>query len=185
MQHDHFIAGVRSGSLYSGHALVESFFDKPCKKLWRYESNGVLIRSTVEPDPQGSAMITRDVCYAKEVGEMFNFKLVALPIRTITVDTETKKQKRITCMPWDNQSLKLWVYSRCAASGFMPLELGVYAAWATIDRKGIHWQKALASYEGRLKVTDLEAFNRTLTEGMSGSDKAFGCSLLTISPITK
>ena len=180
MRHDYFIAGVRTGDLYSGHTLVESFFDKPCSKLWRYESNGILIRSSTAPKPEGSAMVTRDICYPTESGQTFLFTLTTIPARR-----KQETQKSRTPLPWDAAAIKRWFYERCTKNGFIPMNLAVDAIWTVIERKDIRWQRALATYTGRLKVLDLKLFTTALNEGMTGSDRAFGCSLLTISPLNK
>ncbi|MEU6404053.1 type I-E CRISPR-associated protein Cas6/Cse3/CasE [Streptomyces sp. NPDC046985] len=39
-----------------------------------------------------------------------------------------------------------------------------------------------ATFDGRLRVTDLAAFRRTLTHGM-GKSKAYGCGLMTLAPV--
>ncbi|MCS0601592.1 type I-E CRISPR-associated protein Cas6/Cse3/CasE [Streptomyces sp. LP11] len=39
-----------------------------------------------------------------------------------------------------------------------------------------------ATFDGRLRITDLAAFRRTLTHGM-GKSKAYGCGLMTLAPV--
>ncbi|NKI40892.1 type I-E CRISPR-associated protein Cas6/Cse3/CasE [Streptomyces physcomitrii] len=39
-----------------------------------------------------------------------------------------------------------------------------------------------ATFDGRLRITDLTAFRRTLTHGM-GKSKAYGCGLMTLAPV--
>ena len=45
-------------------------------------------------------------------------------------------------------------------------------------------QLSLTSYEGLLKITDVELFKQALAEGI-GREKAFGCGLLTVMPPVK
>jgi CRISPR system Cascade subunit CasE len=39
-----------------------------------------------------------------------------------------------------------------------------------------------ATFDGRLRITDLDAFRRTLTQGL-GKAKAYGCGLMTLAPV--
>lgn len=50
-------------------------------------------------------------------------------------------------------------------------------AWAAPDVR-----LTRATFDGRLRITDLAAFRRTLTHGL-GKGKAYGCGLMTLTPV--
>lgn len=175
--HDYFVPSITHGSLRSGHAVVESWFSDPIRKLWRYESNGIRVRSPIAPNVPGSAIVKTEIYYPA-ANEEVRFKLTTMPLFRLR---QTGKRK--TPLPHDEAGLKLWFYDRAVRNGFVPTDLHTRATWTLFSRDEALWQRALAEYFGRIRILDAELFATTLKNGMSGSDRAFGCSLITTQPV--
>ena len=130
-----------------------------------------------------------------QVGQIFRFRLTANPTYAVAQPGE-KRSKIYPHITVDQQ--KKWLLDRSERLGFefleqetdiddgneqLTLEI-VERNWEVLRRKSGQRTIKLSSvsFEGFLKVTDLEKFKIALTEGI-GREKAFGMGLLTVIPM--
>ncbi|NDL56606.1 type I-E CRISPR-associated protein Cas6/Cse3/CasE [Phytoactinopolyspora mesophila] len=125
-----------------------------------------------------------------EVGKRFQFRLTANPVRSGRRDgwKETKPLGHVTA-----RQQEAWLLDRAERLGFqvVPSSVGagdgvaepdvavVDRSVRRFDRKGAQVTLAMATFQGQLEVSDVEALRHTLTHGV-GRAKAYGCGLLTL-----
>ena len=178
--------------------------------LYRVESGdgaaAVLIQSNLEPDwsriPDGylrdshPAVKRIDPLYAAIAeGQRLLFRLRANPTRRIrdrdTTQEERWRGKRVEIRREEDQLA--WLRRKGEQSGFAPLAIRAQQSIADVRATGIgdhvigrHNSSRLTfasvTFEGRLRVTNPEAFRQALLQGI-GSGKAFGFGLLSIAPV--
>ena len=73
-----------------------------------------------------------------------------------------------------------WLERRSARSGFEVLTVNVTARRVKIDKGGRGFMMDRSDFTGILRVTDPEAFTRTLAVGIGGPGKAFGHGMLVV-----
>ncbi|MDX6740994.1 type I-E CRISPR-associated protein Cas6/Cse3/CasE [Actinocorallia sp. A-T 12471] len=158
------------------------------------------------PDADGQGWSTfgyADFLAALAEGDTWAFRLTANPIHHIRregdpVGTPTKRTAHVT--PAHQMR---WLLQRQEACGFeivrKPTDKGVTEegdAYELVvrDHNRLQFGKSLspdgkddvrfvrATFEGRLRITDLPSFHRTLTHGL-GKQKAYGCGLMTLAPV--
>jgi CRISPR system Cascade subunit CasE len=136
-------------------------------------------------------------------GDAWAFRLTANPIHYIRrdqdkPDTPTKRTAHIT----PHHQMR-WLLERQERAGFEIVqkptdqqltEHGDTHELVVHNRQPLRFTRRSESrskddvrftrvtFEGRLKITDLTAFRRTLTHGL-GKAKAYGCGLMTLAPI--
>lgn len=125
-------------------------------------------------------------------GQVLHFRLRANPTKKI--DTKTRPNgaksngKRIPLRNED--ALIAWLWRKAEQGGFAPAEdprTSVRVAReedVKADRGGKKGTMTFGSvlFEGRLRITDAEAFRETLRAGL-GPGKAFGFGLLSVAPV--
>ncbi|WP_318767453.1 type I-E CRISPR-associated protein Cas6/Cse3/CasE [Lactiplantibacillus carotarum] len=127
-------------------------------------------------------------------GQTMRFRLTANP--SYTAVTPGAKQGRIYPHITVEQQRK-WLIDRAEKAGFKLIETDpasnepsltfdiVNRDWAMLQRRrsrgGRGVRLSRVTFEGLLRITDLEAFKRLLTEGI-GREKAFGMGLMTVIP---
>lgn len=167
----------------------------------------ILLQSTEQPDwsrlPDGylreSATPAKrvDPLYAAiTAGQHLLFRLRANPTRRIsdrnTTQGERWRGKRVELRREEDQYA--WLRRKGEQSGFIPLALRAHPALPDVRATAIgahvigrhpagRLTLASVTFEGRLRVTDPDAFRQALWQGV-GSGKAFGFGLLSIAPIT-
>lgn len=178
--------------------------------LYRLEagdgSAAVLVQSSLEPDwsrlPDKYLLDSHptvkriDPLYAAIAeGQRLLFRLRANPTRRIR-DHDTTQEER-----WRGKRVEIrreadqfaWLRRKGEQSGFVPLAIRAQPSIADVRATGIgdhvigrHNSSRLTfasvTFEGRLRITDPEAFRQALIQGI-GSGKAFGFGLLSIAPV--
>lgn len=136
-------------------------------------------------------------------GDVWAFRLTANPVHYIRKETDpagarTKRTAHIT--PRHQIG---WLLKRQERAGFEVttkspdrrlLPEGDEHEVIVLDRTPLRFGKSESerrhdvrltqvTFAGRLRITDLEAFHRTLTHGL-GKARAYGCGLMTLAPVT-
>jgi CRISPR system Cascade subunit CasE len=127
-------------------------------------------------------------------GSKWSFRLTANPVHQIRRKDGEPTKRTAHIVP--RYQLE-WLVKRQETSGFRILEKPADARLTehgdelqviVRDQRSIDFQKRgengrvtikTATYDGRLEVTDVDAFRRTLTGGL-GKAKAYGCGLMTL-----
>lgn len=167
----------------------------------------ILLQSTEQPDwsrlpdgylrePATPAKRIDPLYAAIAVGQHLLFRLRANPTRRISDRNATQEQrwrgKRVELRREEDQSA--WLHRKGEQSGFIPLALRTHPAVPDVRATAIgahvigrhpagRLTLASVTFEGRLRVTDPDAFRQALWQGI-GSGKAFGFGLLSIAPVS-
>ncbi|WP_282795515.1 type I-E CRISPR-associated protein Cas6/Cse3/CasE [Streptomyces sp. CC224B] len=163
-------------------------------------------------EPGWSTFAYGEFLNALDVGDVWSFRLTANPVHNIRKPEDaprsrTKRTAHVTPAHQIN-----WLLQRQEQAGFEVLrtpperrltegghehEVVVHDRFPMQFRKGGSQspvggssgadrarpvQFTRVTYDGRLRITDLEAFRRTLTHGL-GKAKAYGCGLMTLAPV--
>ncbi|MGK4584407.1 type I-E CRISPR-associated protein Cas6/Cse3/CasE [Kitasatospora sp. HPMI-4] len=134
-------------------------------------------------------------------GSTWSFRLTANPVHSIR-RKEGEPTKRTAHLTHRHQAQ--WLLGRQEKGGFSIIEKtpdrqllpqGDEHELIVRDQRGLDFTKTeqpggpgrrvtlvTATYDGRLRVTDPDAFRRTLTAGL-GKAKAYGCGLMTLAPV--
>ena len=199
------------GSPHVLHAAVLASFPDPSatdsgRVLWRLDRAQnlakLIVVSPAQPDfthlaeqagwPTLSDSWT-SVSYSKvldrlEQGQEYRFRLTANPTHSPPPGASEKRGKVYGHVTVARQ--EQWLLSRQERCGFavLPDSGGEELQLLVRDRTTISFSRRetrvtlrVASYEGVLRVTDPDAFVRTLCGGI-GRAKGYGCGLLTIAP---
>ncbi|CAJ1228088.1 type I-E CRISPR-associated protein Cas6/Cse3/CasE [Levilactobacillus zymae] len=130
-----------------------------------------------------------------QVGQVLRFKLTANP--THRVPQAGHKTGKVYPHVTAAQQ-RQWLIKRAESAGFQLLKLPaddyfeepdydfkiINRDWPILFRKPGHGHRVKLSrvtFEGMLKINDLDAFKHTLTQGI-GREKAFGMGLMTVVP---
>ncbi|MGX6427858.1 type I-E CRISPR-associated protein Cas6/Cse3/CasE [Levilactobacillus yonginensis] len=129
-----------------------------------------------------------------EVGQVLQFRLTANPTRTVSEPGQSQGRvfPHITLENQQN-----WLIDRAEKSGFQLIKQTtvngpdgeptwafkiVGREWPVLHRKaGKSPRLSRVTFEGLLRVSDVERFKQTLTKGI-GREKAFGMGLMTVIP---
>ena len=187
------------------HGAIESCFrDDRKRKLWRLDKLGdeiyVIILSEEKPDlslfcaqfsPSGSIWESKNYTPFLESLEndtIWRFRLTSCP--TICFPSKTKeeantdKRERGKVRPHLTiEHQKQWLINRSEKHGFKLFSNG----FDIVQSKLQHFYKrdrhnitlSSVTYEGVLSITDVEAFRKSLIDGI-GRGKAYGMGLMTI-----
>lgn len=132
------------------------------------------VRSSIEEIKDYDTFLNRIT--AKSI---WRFRLVANP--TKAVKKENGRGKRVAHVTPEHQ--KQWLIRQAENHGFQVLDENLMimdSTWMMFNKRGERMVRALAvTYEGILKVTDVEKFKSALVDGI-GREKAYGMGLLTI-----
>lgn len=190
------------------HGWVEDSFleennkENRSRKLWRIdklgEKNYLLILSENEPDfeklekygveKSGTSKNYDDFLDSLEEGMRAKFRIKLNTVRAYKDKENPTKRGRI--LPVPNEKLNEFLIEKATRNGF-EVSQGEFEI-SKIDKEYfMHIDKdetkkskkdiVSATYEGVLKITDLDKFKKALTKGI-GKKKAYGCGLLTIIP---
>ncbi len=180
------------------HAAVESSFadSDQTRKLWRldyYQGQPyLLLLSQNKPDFAG---LIAQFGYADMPGEMrdyqkvldilqngqqYRFRLCANPVYSVK-QGDGERGKVVPHITIDQQ--EAWLERKSERGGFTLNEF-------TIMQRGIkkftrqhkYVTLSMATYEGVLKIKDVELFRTTLLQGI-GRAKSYGCGLLTLAKL--
>jgi CRISPR system Cascade subunit CasE len=189
-------------------AVLSSFADaSPAtnggpRTLWRVDSQGnnqvLYLVSPTEPDlthlveqagwPTTETWQTRaygGFLASLETGQQWAFRLTANPVRNGRLPHRPDTQ-RVGHVTVDQQ--QQWLLTRAPKAGFaIPTvtdtgepDLTVHQRQThSFQRNGSRVTLRVATYDGRLKVTDADALRTVLINGF-GHAKAYGCGLLTL-----
>lgn len=182
--------------------------NKRLRHLWRIDQlagkSYLLVLSETSPDKDeltrygvpGTAMIKPyDKFLSKlEAGQLMQFRLTANPSHTVSKPGE--RQGKIFPHVTVAQQRK-WLADRAKKAGFQLVERSqrvqfepqdnqafdvVGRDWPVLYRKGGRRVRlSKVTFEGFLKVEDVDKFRQTLTHGI-GREKAFGMGLMTVIP---
>ncbi|AYY12435.1 type I-E CRISPR-associated protein Cas6/Cse3/CasE [Actinobacteria bacterium YIM 96077] len=144
-----------------------------------------------------------DLLDSLQVGKQWHFRLTANPVHSGRREdwTDTKPLPHVTVKQQEK-----WLLDRASRLGFrvLPTRFGPAdgAAGAEPDvaeaepdvavvdrsirrfkRRGTQVTVAMATFQGKLEITDVDAMRHTLTHGV-GRAKAYGCGLLTLARLT-
>lgn len=118
-----------------------------------------------------------------ENGQEWRFRLTANPVHSVnTGDGRGKVMAHVTV-----EQQKRWLLDRAASHGFA-IPVGIDGDPAlqiterhvrTFDRNGSRVTISMATFEGRLDVTDADSLRRSMLCGI-GRAKAYGCGMLTL-----
>lgn len=168
------------------------------RHLWRIDSLNnkkyLLVLSDTKPDltrlaEYGVPHTAMTKAYdnfleAIQTGQNMHFRLTANP--THAVPQPNQKRSRIT--PYLNiEQQRQWLLQRTHKLGFQIVHEDfdfdvVGKDWPQLQRKGGQKLRLLqVTYEGVLKVEDVQTFRQTLVKGI-GREKAFGMGLMTVIP---
>lgn len=188
-----------SPNLFHG-AIEAAFPGERTRKLWRIDKIGhhyyLLLLS--EKEPKLENMVMQFGLSEKESGwetkdyqilldkiknkTVWRFRLVANPTKSFANESGKRGSIHAHTTPYYQ---KKWLIDRCERNGFLVKEDEFTVLESKWQRfyKGTERKKPVillaVSYEGVLRVTDVEKFQKVLLEGM-GRGKAFGMGLLTI-----
>lgn len=186
------------------HGAVErGFAENRQRSLWRIDWVGhtcyLLVLSSEKPNfshiveqfgyPDSERQwLTKEYAPLLErlqLGQIWQFRLRANPVRSSSdkKDAESGRGKVFAHITPEQQ--RQWLLKRASACGFILEE-------HTFDVVDTQWKKfrkgkdrsheitlRTATFEGILKISDLEKFKKSLLSGV-GRAKAYGCGLLTI-----
>lgn len=195
-------------SPHAMHAAVLSSFALPTsanggrRTLWRLDGAGydqtLYIVSPAEPDlthlveqvgwPTTETWQTRDYTdflNCLKAGQQWAFRLTANPVRNgrLPHHPDTRRVGHVTV-----EQQREWLLARTARAGFcVPTVVDSGDPDVIVHRRqtysflrdGRRVTLRVATYDGRLEVTDPDALRTTLTSGL-GHAKAYGCGLLTL-----
>jgi CRISPR system Cascade subunit CasE len=176
----------------------EIFSKKRSRKLWRLdELHGktyLLLTSKSRPDTAaleqygvvGTAECKDYDSFLEKIkeGDIYRFKITLNPVHSVSENTS--ERGRVYPEITAEKQLQ-YLEKRAGKHGFMLLPNQYEITCRRyVPLKKIH-QKTVrlcqVSYEGILKVTNLTAFRDALTMGI-GKEKAYGCGLMTVIPIS-
>lgn len=184
------------------HWIEESFPEeinqgRRSRKLWRIDflqgSPYLLLVSADKPDPgllesygvQGSVE-TKDynrLLDTLKEGDSLRFRVKLNPIKSLSNGKSSGKRGRIIPLVTDEQQ-RDFLIERSDKNGFSLKRdefIIVNKNFEILKKRGKELKIVSASYEGILKITDLEQFKEALVNGF-GKKKAYGFGLLTVIP---
>lgn len=164
MLFDHIIPKPNGINSYAVHQLLEQMTNGG-RALHVVNDDHIVVRSE-NAELTGTATPVRDI---KE-GDVISFQLRA------SCGKKTRGKHKYFA-PKDWRSRKEWLERR--ANGFELVACHVSSEPEKIE-KGKGFSMDRTDFTGVLKVTDLEAFNTALKEGVSTPGKAYGRGLLII-----
>ena len=181
------------------HGAIEASFccdeGRRLRKLWRVDKlNGkiyLLLLSDQKPDLSnfvnqfGNPLVKSEIkdynILLRRITDqsIWHFRLVANP--TKCMKCQNGRGKRVAHVTAVHQIE--WLNRQAEKHGFIVMEDAVQvkeSTWLMFNKRGERMVRALAvTYEGVLRVNDVEKFKKTLIEGI-GREKAYGMGLLTI-----
>lgn len=186
---------LASPNIFHG-AVEEAFLEKQDRNLWRIdtlmEQTYLLILSSVQPNLNSIADQFGKECNCGETKDyeillnriqkdsLWHFRLSANPTHCVK-----KKGGRGKVVAHTTGKYQLeWILNQAEKKGFqiIPDTIQIKESKWLIFRKKNETQKVRimeVTYEGVLRINDLEVFKQTLVNGI-GREKAYGMGLLTI-----
>lgn len=177
-------------------AVEEAFSEKQQRNLWRIDTvrgkTYLLILSKEKPNLAYIAAQFGNVEFPGETkeydrlltrieeGSVWRFRLVANPVRSVNKGAGRGK---VTAHTAEKFQLE-WLHRKAEKGGFRIVPDSVCiteAGWKIFRKQKEKKEVRLLSvtFEGKLKVEDVEIFRDTLLQGI-GREKAYGMGLLTI-----
>lgn len=120
-----------------------------------------------------------------KIGQILQFRLTANPTRAVSVEGQRGQVRpQVTVSQQED-----WLNRRAVRAGFIVSETSAGKDFRIVARDypvlrrehGKQIRLSRVTFEGHLKITDLELFKTTLTTGL-GREKAYGMGLLTVIP---
>ena len=180
------------------HGAVEAAFccttENRSRNLWRLDKLAgkiyLLILSKEKPDLYGIVRqfgTPGSLCETKEYDALLNrvteqsvwrFRVVANPTKCIRDEDGRRKRIAHTTLKYQMK----WFVEQGEKHGFQIMEDKLQimeSTWLMFNKQNERMVRAFAvTYEGILKVNDVEKFKEILTEGL-GREKAYGMGLMT------
>lgn len=187
------------------HSWVENSFPKEIqnktrsRKLWRIDKfQGKLFLIIVSDSKPDKTLLekygVKDSYQSKEYdpfleklkeGQTLRFKTTLNPVHSVSTGKSSGKRGSVYPMVTIIQKMD-FLKSRAESNGFSLTDNDFYVTDSVNDvlkKKDLkHERISKVTYEGILKITNLELFKKALTTGI-GKKKAYGCGLLTVIPI--
>lgn len=183
------------------HSWVEHCFPdemqrgERSRKLWRIDklqgNYYLLIVSKSRPDEEvmseygvaDTVMIKSYDAFLSQLSEGMRarFKVTLNPVMSKFIDGETRGQV-LPHVTIDQQ--RRFLLDRAEKNGFTLNEddfTVTHREFVPLKKGSNAVKVSKVTYEGMLTITDIEQFNKTLTQGF-GKKKAYGCGLMTIIP---
>jgi CRISPR system Cascade subunit CasE len=123
-------------------------------------------------------------------GDQWAFRLKANPVSSRRKNDDAKRSQRFGHVTVAQQTQ--WLLDRAERNGFtIPLGVHDEPDVAVHGRENLKFDRrdqsvtlSTAVFEGRLQITDVEVFRRSLVQGI-GPAKGYGCGLLTLAPVRR
>lgn len=181
-------------------ASFPSFSDSPGRVMWRVDRLGsatyIIVQSDIKPDfshildqfgrpaaDAGWETVDYDSFLSKlENGQIWRFRLKANPTHSLP-SNEGHRGKVVAHVTEAHQMS--WLLSKAEKLGFSILDDNIiirHRGTSTFDHNGGKITLVTATFEGILKIEDIELFRSCMVDGI-GRGKAYGCGLLTLARI--
>ncbi|MFB0918615.1 MAG: type I-E CRISPR-associated protein Cas6/Cse3/CasE [Clostridiaceae bacterium] len=188
------------------HAWVENSFPEEIqnkirsRKLWRIDKfQGkmfLLIVSDSKPEKSFLEKYgVKDSSQSKEYepileklreGQILRFKTTLNPVHSVSTGKDSGKRGSVYPMVTIGQKME-FLKNRAELNGFSLEDNDFYISDSVTDvlkKRDLKQERiSKVTYEGTLRITDLELFKKALITGI-GKKKAYGCGLLTVIPIS-
>lgn len=177
-------------------AVEEAFSEKQQRNLWRIDTmqgkTYLLILSKERPnltyiatqfgnvDSPGETKEYDRLLARIQEGSVWRFRLVANPVRSVS---QSEGRGKVTAHTAEKFQLE-WLHRKAEKGGFCILPDSVCITeckWKIFRKQKEKREVRLlsVSFEGKLRVADVELFKNTLLQGI-GREKAYGMGLLTV-----
>lgn len=177
-------------------AVEEAFSEKQNRNLWRIDTvqgkTYLLILSKERPNlayiaaqfgnvkSPGETKEYDGLLTRIEEGSVWRFRLVANPVRSVS---QGEGRGKVTAHTAEKFQLE-WLHRKAEKGGFRILPDSVCITecrWKIFRKQREKKEVRLLSvtFEGKLRVADVELFKNTLLQGI-GREKAYGMGLLTV-----
>lgn len=174
------------------HRFITGFFGTDCQSgqiLYRTNlvQNKLCIylyaEGPAEHIPNNCQVQQRDITSwldSMEVGQLWNFDLIASPTKKVVSEGKKISQRRILRQPEERQE---WLERKAVQNGFAIIQVQEQeqihvSGRHQIDKGGMMYHDAY-HYQGMLQITDRDAFRRAMQAGI-GSGKAYGFGMMMV-----
>ena len=178
------------------HIIMGCVFGETAKThhiLLRAEGENLYIQSDVPPKhhPEGLTLIytqDRDLPLSRlQTGDIVRFNLMAMPVKALSQprgENGCKPRGKRVFLKWPEERMN-WLYQKGEKGGFSLLSCTENRRlpyhFHRYPNKGGNFTLSFMEFTGQMKITDIEAFRKTIHDGI-GPERSFGCGLLFVLP---